>query len=90
MGRTVKLIKTTCTGLAATSRPATPPPTTRPSGLANETLIPPDLLLVPPVSLGINEPDKDNISKRPWKNYREKIVKWILKIKKVQACARIR
>lgn len=57
-----------CTGLAATNRPATPPPTTRPSGLANETLIPPDLLLVPPLSVGINDPDNDNISKRPCKN----------------------
>jgi hypothetical protein len=65
------LTSQTCTGLAATSRPATPPPTTRPSGLANETLIPPDLLLVPPVSVGINEPDKDNISKRPWKKTRK-------------------
>jgi hypothetical protein len=37
----------TCTGLAATRSPATLPPTTRPSGLAKETLIPPDLLLVP-------------------------------------------
>lgn len=55
----------TCTGLAAMRSPATPPPTTRPSGPAKETLIPPDLLLVPPASLGMNEPDKDSISKRP-------------------------
>ncbi|KAF7828362.1 uncharacterized protein G2W53_019526 [Senna tora] len=52
-------------GLAATNRPATPPPTTRPSGLAKETLMPPDLLRVPPLSLGMNDPDKDNISNRP-------------------------
>lgn len=58
----------TCTGLAATNSPATPPPTTRPSGLAKETLIPPDLLLVPAVSLGMNEPDKESISNRPCKN----------------------
>ena len=57
----------TCTGLAATRRPATPPPTTRPSGLANETDIPPDLLLVPWLSVGMNDPDKESISKRPYK-----------------------
>lgn len=62
----------TCTGLAATNSPATPPPTTRPSGLANETLIPPDLLLVPPLSFGMNDPDSDNISKRPCKNSSKK------------------
>jgi len=56
-----------CTGLAATRRPATPPPTTRPSGLARETDIPPDLLLVPWLSVGMNEPDKESISKRPCK-----------------------
>nr|GMD74997.1 protein cornichon homolog 4-like [Ipomoea batatas] len=52
-------------GPAATNRPATPPPTTRPSGLAKETLIPPDLLRIPPDSEGINDPVNDNISKRP-------------------------
>lgn len=57
-------------GLAATNNPATPPPTTRPSGLARDTLIPPDLLLVPPVSLGMNEPDKERISNRPCKHKR--------------------
>lgn len=55
----------TWTGLAAMRSPATPPPMTRPSGPAKETLIPPDLLLVPPTSLGMNEPDRDSISKRP-------------------------
>lgn len=55
----------TCTGLAATNKPATPPPTTRPSGLAKETLMPPDLFLIPPVSEGMNEPVNDSISKRP-------------------------
>lgn len=57
----------TCTGLAATRRPATPPPTTRPSGLANDTDIPPVLLLVPWLSVGMNDPDKESISKRPYK-----------------------
>lgn len=43
-------VRSTCTGLAATSSPATPPPTTRPSGLAKDTLIPPDrLFLIPPL-----------------------------------------
>lgn len=55
----------TWTGLAATNRPATPPPTTRPSGLAKETLMPPDLFLIPPVSDGINDPVSESISKRP-------------------------
>jgi len=64
----------TCTGLAATRRPATPPPTTRPSGLANETLIPPDLLLVPPFSVGMKEPDNESNSKRPCKYSRSLIV----------------
>lgn len=63
----------TWTGLAATNRPATPPPTTRPSGLAKETLIPPDLLLVPPLSLGMNEPDKESISNRPCEPNEKKI-----------------
>lgn len=62
----------TCTGLAATNRPATPPPTTRPSGLAKDTLMPPDLLRVPPLSLGMNEPDKDRISNRPCRNSSKK------------------
>ena len=55
----------TCIGLAAISKPATPPPTTRPSGLAKETLNPPDLLLAPWFSEGVNDPDKESISKRP-------------------------
>lgn len=58
----------TCTGLAAINRPATPPPTTRPSGPAKETLMPPDLLRVPPLSLSMNEPDRDRISNRPCRN----------------------
>jgi hypothetical protein len=58
----------TCTGLAATNKPATPPPTTRPSGLAKETLMPPDLLRVPPLSFGVKEPDKDRISNNPCRN----------------------
>lgn len=53
-------------GLAAISKPATPPPMTRPSGPASETLNPPFRLLMPlPLSLTVNEPDKDRISKRP-------------------------
>uniref|UniRef100_A0A2P2K2L3 Uncharacterized protein n=1 Tax=Rhizophora mucronata TaxID=61149 RepID=A0A2P2K2L3_RHIMU len=55
----------TCTGLEAIRSPATLPPTTRPSGLTKETLIPPDLLLAPCVSVGMNDPDKESISKRP-------------------------
>lgn len=55
----------TCTGPAATSKPASPPPITRPSGPANEMLIPPDLLFVNPFSVGIYEPVKERISKRP-------------------------
>lgn len=62
----------TCTGLAATNKPATPPPTTRPSGLAKETLMPPVLFLIPPVSVGINDPVKESISNRPWINKAEK------------------
>lgn len=52
-------------GLAASNKPATPPPITRPSGPANETLNPPVLLLTPPVSVTVNEPDNERISKRP-------------------------
>lgn len=37
-------------GLAAVSEPAIPPPMTRPSGPARETLNPPDLLFMPPLS----------------------------------------
>lgn len=58
----------TWTGLAARSKPATPPPMTRPSALAKETLIPPDLLLVPPFSDGMNDPDNESNWKRPWRN----------------------
>lgn len=52
-------------GLAAVSKPAIPPPITRPSGPANETLRPPVLFLTPPISVTVNDPDKDNNSKRP-------------------------
>lgn len=58
--------KSTWTGPAATNEPATPPPITRPSGLANDTLMPPDLLRTPPVSDAMNDPVNDNISKRPY------------------------
>lgn len=61
----IKLPTTTCTGLAATKRPATPPPTTRPSGLASETLIPPDLLRAPPLSVGMKDPERESNSNRP-------------------------
>lgn len=54
-------------GPAAVNKPAIPPPITRPSGPANETLNPPVLLLIPPLSVTVNDPDKDNISKRPCK-----------------------
>lgn len=52
-------------GLAAVSIPAMLPPITRPSGPANETLKPPVQLLMPPISVTVNDPDKDNNSKRP-------------------------
>lgn len=52
-------------GPAAVSNPAIPPPITRPSGPANDTLMPPVLFLMPLLSLAVNEPDKDNISNRP-------------------------
>ena len=57
-------------GLAATSKPAMPPPMTRPSGPAKETLKPPVRLLALLVSLTVNDPDKDNISKRPCDKFR--------------------
>lgn len=57
----------TCMGLAATNIPASPPPITRPSGPANETLNPPVLPFTPPLSLTVNEPARVNISKRPCK-----------------------
>lgn len=41
----------TCTGPAAISIPATPPPSTRPSGPAKAMLKPPVLLRVPPFSV---------------------------------------
>ena len=61
----MKLPTTTWIGVAATSKPATPPPTTRPSGLANDTVIPPVLLRVLSESIGLNDPDSDSISYRP-------------------------
>lgn len=55
-------------GEAAVSIPATPPPITRPSLPAKETLRPPvRCRLPPPTSVGRNEPDKESISKRPCK-----------------------
>lgn len=76
-----KLPTTTWIGVAATNKPATPPPTTRPSGLANDTVIPPVLLRVPSESLGMNDPDSDNISNRPFKksthkHNRQDLQKW--------------
>lgn len=53
-------------GLAAVSKPAMPPPITRPSGPASETLKPPVRFFPVLVSWTVNDPDKDNISKRPW------------------------
>lgn len=47
--------------MAATSEPATPPPTTRPSGLANDTVIPPVLLRVLSESIGMNDPDSESV-----------------------------
>lgn len=67
------LLRFTCTGPEAISRPASPPPNTRPSGPAKETLIPPDLLLVIPLSVGIKDPDKERISNRPCKSTRREV-----------------
>jgi hypothetical protein len=41
---------------------------TRPSAAAKETLIPPERFLVPPLSVGVKDPDKDSSSNRPWFN----------------------
>lgn len=61
----LKLPTTICTGEAAVRSPATPPPKTRPSGPARETLSPPVRLRWPPFSDRRNEPDSDSISNRP-------------------------
>lgn len=55
----------TWTGDAAVRSPATPPPSTRPSGPDNDTLKPPVLLRWPPASDRKNDPESDKISKRP-------------------------
>jgi len=52
-------------GPAAVKSPATPPPITRPSGPASETLNPPVRLFMPLLSATVNDPDKDKISNRP-------------------------
>ena len=52
----------TCTGEAAVSIPATPPPKTRPSDPANDTLKPPVLLRLPLLSESKIEPDREMIS----------------------------
>lgn len=64
----------TWTGPAAINKPASPPPITRPSGPANETLMPPLILFVPPLLLGMKDPDKESISKRPCKKHKSTIV----------------
>jgi len=56
----------TCTGAAAIRRPATLPPSTRPSGPDKHTLRPPVLLLWPPFSDGRYEPESARISNLPW------------------------
>ena len=56
----------TWTGLDAIRTPPTPPPMTRPSGLARDTLSPPVLLREPPLSVTKYEPDRHTISKRPY------------------------
>lgn len=61
----MKLPTITCTGPAALSIPATPPPTTLPSAPASETLKLHVLLPLPLLSDGENEPDKEIISNRP-------------------------
>lgn len=59
----------TCMGDAAVSIPATPPPITRPSLPARETLRPPVRCRAPPpTSVGRYEPDNESISNRPWKS----------------------
>ena len=55
----------TCTGVAAISIPATPPPRTRPSGPAKDTLKPLLLKRLPSVSEGRKEPVIQMISNRP-------------------------
>lgn len=55
----------TWTGDAAVRSPATPPPKTRPSGPASNTLNPPVRLRWPPLSERRNEPESDRISNRP-------------------------
>lgn len=61
----------TCTGPAAIKRPPSPPPRTRPSGPAKEMLIPPDLLTVPGISVGVKDPDSERISNRPYERKRD-------------------
>lgn len=53
-------------GFAAINVPAIPPPITRPSGPASETLNLP-VLFKPPCSETVNEPVNDKISNRPCK-----------------------
>ena len=55
----------TCIGVQAIRTPATPPPKTRPSGPANETLSPPVRVRWPPISCTRNDPDSDSSSNRP-------------------------
>lgn len=57
----------TCTGVAAMSIPDTPPPRTRPSDPARDTLSPPLVLLWSLLSLSTytNAPDREIISYRP-------------------------
>lgn len=65
----------TCTGDAAISIPATPPPRTLPSEPANETLKPPVRLQLPLFSESKKEPEREIISKRPCKEKCQKINK---------------
>lgn len=60
----MKLPTITCTGVAAISIPATPPPNTLPSEPASDTLRPLALLLSL-LSDRRKEPDKEMISNRP-------------------------
>lgn len=61
--------KLTCTGDAATSKPATEPPKTLPSCPDSATLRPPVRLFLPGTSDSMKEPESDNISNRPYMMY---------------------
>lgn len=57
--------KYTFTGVAATVNPETKPPTTRPSAPDKVMVIIPDLPYLSGISVGVKDPEKERISKRP-------------------------